>query len=167
MEMWLEGRSREIQHLSRDRELLPLTEQLLKLPRNAEIIRNSKALKELRELYRYHMDNMNAKGFFIIAPDRISMGSMRDNNIGTINLIAEQKKELMDRIFAGETIFVPPIYSDVPLKNKSGKMIKKAATMFFATPLYNSSKQVIAVLTLRFDPIVEFGRITQVGSMGL
>jgi len=166
MEMWLEGRSREIQHLSRDRELLPLTEQLLKLPRDAKTIQQSTTLKELRRLYQYHMDNMNAKGFFIIAPDRISMGSLRDTNIGTLNLIADQKKQLMDRVFAGETIFVPPIYSDVPLKNASGKMIKRAATMFFATPLYNSAKEVIAVLTLRFDPVIEFGRITQVGSMG-
>ncbi|MFK5894801.1 MAG: PAS domain S-box protein, partial [Pseudomonadota bacterium] len=166
MEMWLESRSREIQHLARDRDLLPLTQQLLNLPRNAQVIRSSNVLKELRSLYQYHMGNMNAKGFFIIAPDRISIGSRRDANIGTQNLISQQKKELMDRAFAGETIFIPPIYSDVPLRDASGQIVKKAATMFFATPLLNKSGKVIAVLTLRFDPVTEFGRITQLGAIG-
>ncbi|MCU7834081.1 MAG: PAS domain S-box protein [gamma proteobacterium symbiont of Taylorina sp.] len=166
MLMWLKSRTREIQHLAHDRNLLPLTEQLLDLPRDAKVIRQSMVLKELRNLYQYHMDEMNAKGFFIIAPDRISVASRRDTNIGSRNLIAEQKKELMDRAFSGETVFIPPIFSDVPLKDSSGRMVKRAATMFFAAPLYNTSDKVIAVVTLRFDPVMEFGRITRVGGMG-
>ena len=69
LEMWLENRSREVQHLAYDRELLPLTEQLLALPRDANAIRNSQILEKIRALYRYYMGEIDARGFFIIAPD--------------------------------------------------------------------------------------------------
>jgi len=166
LDMWLEGRTREIQNLAHDRELLPLTEQLLALPHDAGEISNNPLLERLRALYRYYMGEMNARGFFIIAPDHISIGSMRDANIGTRNLIAEQQPELITRAFSGETVFIPPIYSDVPLKDASGHMVERAATMFFATPLQDSSGTVIAVLTLRFDPASEFHRMTLVGQVG-
>jgi PAS domain S-box-containing protein len=166
LDMWLENRTREIQHLAQDRDLLPLTQQLLALPRDADTIRNSQVLERMRTLYRYYMDEMNAEGFFIIAPDYISIGSMRDANIGTRNLIADQLSQLMKRAFTGETVFIPPIYSDVPLKDASGRVLERTATMFFATPLYDPSGTVVAVLTLRFDPVSEFARMTHVGQVG-
>jgi PAS domain S-box-containing protein len=166
MGMWLESRSREITYLTRDRELLPLIQQLLALPRDAEVIRDSQVLKRMRALYRYHTDEMNAEGFFIIARDHISIGSLRNSNIGTRNLIAEQQPELMQRAFSGEAVFIPPIYSDVPLMNASGRIEEKAATMFFASPVYDSNRAVIAVLALRFDPVSEFDRMTHVGQLG-
>jgi len=164
--MWLESHFREIQHVANDRDLLPLVQKLLALPRESEAILGSEALKQARALYDYHMSKVDAKGFFLIAPDRMSIGSMRDTNIGTRNLIAEQQPELMDRAFAGETVFIPPINSDVPLENASGRRVENAATMFFATPVRDPSRQVIAVLTLRFDPAGDFGRITRVARVG-
>ncbi|MBW1749632.1 MAG: transporter substrate-binding domain-containing protein, partial [Deltaproteobacteria bacterium] len=83
MEMWLENRSREIKHLANDRELLPLTLRLLALSRDSETILSSKELAQVRALYQQHMDEMDARGFFIIAPDHVSIGSMRDSNVGT------------------------------------------------------------------------------------
>ena len=50
-------------------------------------------------------------GFFIIKPDHISIASKRDINVGSVNVIAIHNPELLDQVFRGETIFVPPITS--------------------------------------------------------
>ena len=157
---------REIKHLANDREFFELTRQLLALPRDKETIINSWQLQSVRALYQDYTREMGAKGFFIIAPDHTSIGSMRDANIGTRNLIAEQQPVLLERAFSGTTVFIPPNYSDVPLEDKSGLPVQRAATMFFAAPLSDEFGRVIAVLTLRFDPLDDFSRITRVGRMG-
>ena len=166
MMMWQKSRMQEIKHLARDREFLPLVRQLLVLPRDKERIINSSELGQVRDFYQDYSREMGAKGFFIITPDYTSIGSMRDANIGTPNLIAEQQPTLLDRAFSGTTVFIPPTYSDVPLEDKSGGLVQRTATMFFASPLRDEFGQIVAVLTLRFDPSDDLNRITRVGNMG-
>jgi PAS domain S-box-containing protein len=123
-------------------------------------------MTRLRTLLQPHLDSMNARGIFIIAPDRFSIASMRDANLGTRNLIAQQRSKLMDRAFAGETVFIPPIVSDVPLRDQHGQMVQHAPTMFFATPLRDANGGVVAVFTVRFEPAFELTRITETGRPG-
>jgi PAS domain S-box-containing protein len=72
----------------------------------------------------------------------------------------------MDRAFAGETVFIPPIVSDVPLREQDGQMVQQASTMFLATPLQNDNGETIAVLAVRFEPAYELTRITETGRPG-
>ena len=166
LEMWLESRTREIQYVAGDRALVPVVKRLLALPRDALTISSSEAQGQMRDIYSYYVSKMDVRGFFIIAPDRMSVGSSRDSNIGKINFIAERYPALLNRAFGGETVFVPPIYSDVALKDAEGQMVEKLSTMFLATPVRDSTNSVIAVLTLRFDPANEFGWITAKAQMG-
>ncbi len=91
---------------------------------------------------------------------------MRDKNIGTENLINKQRKIFLDRVFAGQSLFIPTIYSDVPLYGKSGKLEYNLPTIFIATPLRNEFGEVMAVLTIRLDPFKDFNRITRLGRIG-
>jgi polar amino acid transport system substrate-binding protein len=135
-------------------------------PRNPQSLITDPAMTRLRTLLQPHLDSMNARGIFIIAPDRFSIASMRDANLGTRNLIAQQRSKLMDRAFAGETVFIPPIVSDVPLRDQHGQMVQHAPTMFFATPLRDANGGVVAVFTVRFEPAFELTRITETGRPG-
>ena len=166
LEMWLESRANEAHHVVDDHKLSPIVEALLALPHTPDAILKSHALSESRKLYHYHNEEIGALGYFIIAPDGISLASSRDGNTGTKNLIVEQQPELMKRVFAGESLFVPPIYSDVALKDATGRLVERAATMFFATPVRNSEGEVIAAFTLRFDPVENFSRISLPGRVG-
>jgi PAS domain S-box-containing protein len=166
LDMWSESRANDAHHVVDDGRVLPLVEELLALPRNAEALLRSDALRKLREIYRYHNQRIDAKGFFIISPDGIILASSRDSNMGSRNLIAEQKPELMARVFAGESVFVPPIFSDVALKDASGRLVAKAATIFFAEPVHDASGKVIAALTLRFDPVENLSSVTRTGRVG-
>ena len=81
------------------------------------------ALKAIREYMRPELQLYNDQGFFLISKAGVSLASMRDNNIGTRNLISKQYPELLQRAFLGEVVFVPPLTSDVDLGllSKSGK----------------------------------------------
>lgn len=112
------------------------------------------------------MSQHEYEGFFIISPDRVSIASMRDTNIDTENIINQQRKPYLDRAFMGEKVFIPTISSDVPLKTNSGKLQNKQPTIFIASPIIDATGTIIAVLTLRLNPLLHFTRITELGRIG-
>ena len=93
-------------------------------------------------------------GFFIIAPDFTNIGSMQDANMGRRNLIAEHHPDLLRKAFSGQTVFIPPIFSDAP------------PTMFVATPVRDENGAVSAVMTLLYDPYEDLTQVCQAGRLG-
>ena len=163
---WLAGRRELVINLAHEPGVLEAATALLTAPRDPLALRTDPAMKRLRTLLQPRLERINAEGIFIIAPDRVSVASMRDANLGTLNLIAEQRSDLMDRAFAGETVFIPPVVSDVPMRDRDGRMVQKAPSMFFAIPLRDAKGEVIAVFTVRFNPALELTRITETGRPG-
>jgi hypothetical protein len=126
----------------------------------------SKILMELRAFFRRHRDRERLTGFFIISPDFTNIASMRNSNIGSKNLIANQALDLLNRAFRGETVMVPPIWSDVRLSTSSESKSTSSPNMFFAAPIKNKQGNVIAVVTQRVDPARDFTRLIQLGRLG-
>ncbi len=160
--IWIEDQKNYLRQLSRDPELIFLVYQHIEVSRTPQELLRSQSLKSLRIFFDTKRDLLDDIGFFIITPDNINIGSMRDANIGVTNLIAKQRPDLLQKAFNGETVFVLPIHSDVPLQHQS---TKKPPTMFFAAPIKSKDK-VLAVLTLRIVPSHDFTRLTQVRRIG-
>ncbi len=163
---WASVEMSELDKISRDPRLIKMTEELLKVPRNREDLIKSKPQQELRQFFREKSHLNKTKGFFIISPDYINLGSMRNTNIGWKNLIYEQRPELLKKAFNGKVVFILPVMSDVKLKTRKGEFMEKVATMFIAAPIFNKKGEVIAVLTLRSDPQMDFTRICMAGRFG-
>ncbi|MDJ0862868.1 MAG: transporter substrate-binding domain-containing protein, partial [Gammaproteobacteria bacterium] len=163
---WTEGRRLQIHSIARNPEVRKLTERIMKIPADAQSLSQSRPLAALREFFGRYREQVGDIGFFIIGPEGTSIGSMRDANLGTENLIARQRPDLLDRVFKGETVLVPPIHSDVTLTDETGEMRAQAPTMFMAAPVLDDQGNVLAALTLRFDPLEDFSRITQQGRAG-
>lgn len=163
---WLKSETRYIDRIANDPELLMHVEELLKVKRTSGELKNSLALAKVREWFDRHSKGRETQGFFIIAPDKVSIGSKRDKNLGTLNLISKIRGERLSLAFDGETQLIPPIPSDVQIKSKSGLSQVVEPTMFLAAPIFNQDKVVIAVLTLRYDPVEDFTRIAQLGQVG-
>ena len=160
IELWLSERISFIGKLGHDPKLARITKDLLTIQPSAESLLVSKELRRARSFFKDDRDIFPNIGFFIINPDYISIGSMRNTNVGIRNLIAEQYPERLKKAFQGEVAFVPPISSDVhltktPLRDKA----RKSPTMFFMGPIYDFDGKVIAVFTLRVDPWTDFSRI--------
>ena len=123
---------------------------------------NSDALAAVRNTLALSEADLGL-GFFIIDRNGVSIGSARDTNIGTRNLIAEQKPDLLNQVFAGEPVFVPPISSDVAIGQQS---VESTMSLFIAVPVRNAHGDVIAALTKRLDPAEGFSRVLQFSRVG-
>ena len=160
LNFWMEKRLSSLKLLGRDPELATLAKRLLAVNPDRESLLASDALRDVRGFFKNNKDVFANIGFFIINADDISIGSMRDANVGTPNLISLQRPDLLRRAFAGEVLFVPPIESDVPLgKEDPADKTRNPSTKFFMGPIRGPSGQSIAVMTLRVDPTQDFSQL--------
>lgn len=159
-DMWLEERTALMRRLGKDPQLVAVTRRLLEVPPDRQSLLASGALADARAFFRASPDIFRHIGFFIINPDRISIGSMRDANLGTRNLIADQYPELVERAFQGEAGFIPPMTSDVPLAG-GGSRDGHPPTIFFISPVQDVDGKILAVMTLRIDPVRDLAKLTR------
>jgi PAS domain S-box-containing protein len=153
LDLWLVERKSYMKQLGRNPELVALTKRLLRVAPEKNILLASTELRDMRSFFKNNSDIFTNIGFFIINPGHISIGSRRDANVGTLNLISKEHPDLLKRALQGEVGFVPPMESDVQLTTSAGiKENKKPSTMFLIGPIQDENGRVIAVFTLRVDP---------------
>lgn len=166
-QVWLHGHFIDAEIWASDESLIANTELLLQIGKNQQELIHSSAQTEIRKYFLERLKQHDALGIFIISPDNISLASMRDANIGSINLIAKNYPDRLKKVFKGKTQFIPPINSDVSLPDEDGNMISGYPTMFIATPIKNNVGEVLAVLTIRLNPFHDLSSIAQSGQVGL
>jgi polar amino acid transport system substrate-binding protein len=166
LNLWVESQKFQLTRLAEDPHLVSLTERQLSVPRNKVSLFESNDLQELRAFFRRNRDRDRLTDFFVISPDFVNIVSMGNRHVGDKNPIASQALDLLNRAFQGETVMVPPIWSDVALSPSSEVKSGAASTMFFAAPIKNKQGAVIAVIAQRIDPSKDFSRIIQLGRIG-
>ncbi|MDH3976551.1 MAG: ATP-binding protein [Deltaproteobacteria bacterium] len=137
----------------------------LAVGREKEELFVSPALLELRKTFQPILSDHNDLGFFIISPDYINIASKRDESIGTVNLLAG-KEDYLERGFRGKSFVTSPMRTDVPLPDPAGNLSMEEPTMFLGVPVYDGTQRVMALLTVRIDPSLDFTRIFKLGRIG-
>lgn len=166
LNLWADNSFEDLTNMAQRPELVALVETLLDVERNQIALSGSEAQLRLRTYVKQNDQNL-ALGYFVIAPDYTSLASMRDHNIGSENIIAKQKRSILDKVFAGENSFVPPIRSAISsIETGSNKRLMGEATAFFLAPIKNANGDVIAALSMRVDPLRTFSKITRSGRIG-
>lgn len=163
LDTWIAERENFLIQMGRDKELVEITKALLKVNKDENSLSVSSELKVVRDYFKKREKEFGNLGFFIIDKNYISIGSGRDNNLGTKNLIAIQNSKLLQMVFNGEAVFIPPMLSDI--NNKGSKKINEH-TMFFAIPIKDNNNNVIAAMTQRLNVEGKFSEIIQSGRIG-
>lgn len=158
---WVNTELLTLSELGKNPQLINLVEELLTVEKTKSALISSPIQQQLRNFIEDRKGLAGSFGFFVISPDRISIASRRDSNIGTVNLIEQHRPDLIEQVFSGRSVFVPPIRSDIVLGD--GKV---PPTMFFAVPVYNQNQEVIAVLTKRVNFEGAFSTILSAGFIG-
>lgn len=167
LNLWVESHKFQVRQLANDQELIALVQRQLNVARDKDALLKSEALQELRGFFWRRMDLFGqAENFFIISPDFINTASMRDDNIGTKNVIANQALDLINRAFRGVPVMVPPIWSHAALGSSADRKPENKPAMFIAAPVKNSQEKIIAVVAQQIDPSGEFTRLIQLGRIG-
>ncbi|WP_406610105.1 response regulator [Agarivorans sp. JK6] len=131
-----------------------------------ELLLKSPVLTKVRAYLEQRLHFSPTTGFFIIGPNQLNLASMRDTNVGTTNLLAEQAPELLERAWGGEVVLVPPVRSDVDLVEQHNDLNKKPPTMFILSPISDHSGRVVAVFALRLDPRAGFSNAFHASNVG-
>lgn len=155
---WIEYRKRAVMELASNPTLVELTQQLLR----ADIDSRFPTLITLRQFIKPKLDREGDQGFFLISPDHNNIASMRDNNLNRINLIHRQRPGYLEQVFEGQTLFIPTVYSDVPLTDNGNQ---QSLSIFVASPITVNS-EVIAVLAIRISFETVFEHVSAIGRLG-
>jgi len=166
LELWVSGRLDDLTYFAKDPSLGDLSKTLLNEYDSGISSMDSEALQKIRALMSKKMRRRDDLDFFIIAPDRVSVASKQDANIGSENIINQQRKAYLDRVFLGETLFITNVVADIHLKSISVIMPNKQHRIFIATPILDETKNVMAALIIRLNPMTRFSHITQLGRVG-
>ncbi len=148
LQQWLEREKDYLREVGQDQRLLAITQSLLEVPANRNALLFSPELAQTRQFFD-HLNGFSDIGFFIINRQHISIGSMRDTNIGTKNFLVANYPQQIAAAFKGEVVFLPPLRSDVAL---TPTQPNKPLTFFFAAPIVANNGQIIAILTQRLLP---------------
>ncbi len=157
-----------VQRLAREEHVLEVAQELLMLPREQGALLSAPGQKEMRMELHFYLESKFYEGYFIIAPDNISLASSRDANVGTPNLLVRYP-ELLAQAWGGETLLTPIQRSDVPLKRGEQAAASGNETMFVVTPIKDKTGAIIALLTLRINPyttlfpMMEYARLGETG----
>ncbi|MEJ2529445.1 MAG: PAS domain S-box protein, partial [Gammaproteobacteria bacterium] len=164
LELWENDQRLTAQNLAKSLAIRSAAKKLLALPRNQKSLLAADTQRQLRQLMQPVLDHY--RGYFIIAPDHISLASSRDATIGTQNLLNKYPDILAD-IWGGKTRLTPVQRSDVPLTTEVGKQPQPGdETLFVATPIRDDNGKIIALFALRIDPYRSLFTITNKGRLG-
>ncbi|MFT4938808.1 MAG: PAS domain S-box-containing protein [Paraglaciecola sp.] len=165
IESWVSENKNTVNTLVVSGEIISLTEQLLAIERTPKSLSNSPAQEQIRSFIQPTLTWHKKSGFFLISVDHINLASTRDENIGAVNLLTRQPG-IMQKLMSGETVVTLPQSSDVPLMNDDGILTPNYPTMFMGAPIRDQNNKIIAFLTLRIDPSIDFIRVFQRGQLG-
>ena len=97
-------------YLGEDGQLVNAVHGLLHVPTDRKTLESSNELIWVRHFFKTHQKRFGRTGFFIINSDFISIGSMRDENLGTFNLIAKARPDLIKpswkRVLGSEVLVI-------------------------------------------------------------
>ncbi|MDQ6972038.1 MAG: PAS domain S-box protein [Mariprofundaceae bacterium] len=173
LQIWEDEQRMEVESWAKSPELVALTGRLLQAGPDRAALLTSPAQSDLRRLLTAEMQRHAYDGYFLIAPDHVSIASMRDANIGQRNLLSDMRAGasasvdspgILDRAFAGQTILTLPQISDVQLHDAKGLPRQDQTSMFVVAPVRHASGKTIALLCFRIRQDEEFFRI--VAGMG-
>lgn len=165
LQTWFGSWESQIQAIASEPVMQSQVLSLLRKQPTSSILERSTELARIRALMLSYSNRSQSVGFSIIAPNHINIGSVHDSNLAQTNLIAEDRPDLLSKAFAGNIVLVPSIRSDVPIEGVTGSKDFHASS-FVLSPITNRAKEVIAVLALRMEPAIEFGRLTASGRVG-
>jgi PAS domain S-box-containing protein len=167
LNIWVKDQKNILDNIAAAPRIIELaSRQLTRASRDGDL-QASPELADLREIFAEFQLRSGHMGFFVVSPDGMNVASMGDNNLGGINPIQQQRPDLLNRAFQGETVLIPPIPSDIPLEGAAGIAgSTPPPTMFFAAPIRDVNQKIIAVLTMRFDPHGDFSRIILLSRIG-
>jgi signal transduction histidine kinase/CheY-like chemotaxis protein len=134
---------------------------------NTPKIINSEELKAIRQHLIPLCKNHSFTGFTIHNNDGLEIGSHSDETIGTESLISTPEgKRLFQLTGYGNTIVTLPFRIKTPLIDREGTVRQNSPAILVGSPIYNSAKEITAILIFYLRPEAVFTEIFGISQFG-
>ena len=163
LKFWEKSQQHSIEQMGKNVELIAITKQLLSMPSTQDMLAGSPHQSDARAFFRKHDDENKELEFILSSPTQINIAASRHTDIGMRNPIAARRPDLFARALEGRTVFVLPVKPDEASTTEEDA---SKPSLFFAAPVTDEDGSVIAVLTQRLDPAIDFSAILQTDSLG-
>jgi protein-histidine pros-kinase len=130
----------------------------------SSILLKTQELADLRRILGPVCNRHNYAGFVISDAMGLQIGALLDQPVGQKELM--KHSDFIKRSLEGETVVSLPFYSEISIPTIHGQWKEKWPTMFVSAPVRDDSGEVVAVLSFRLRPEIEFSRIMEIGRLG-
>jgi len=144
-------------------EIVQMTRELLAHPRNRQALLAAPSQEKLRSFLAPTLRRRDYRGYFLVAPDNVTLSASRDMEIGERSPFAGSQA-ILDLLKGGQTLITLPVHYEVPLGDEN---VEPTPTIFTVAPIRNFAGEIIAYLVLRIDPWQEFSAIFNRGRIGM
>jgi diguanylate cyclase (GGDEF)-like protein len=171
LKLWTDDELKQIRYATNNEKIKSLTSDLIRLSKTDHQAQHLKAklndiTSALKNLIIHEFSFGYYQSFFIISPQRVTLSSMYHNDIGQENIINLKRKHYLDRVFSGESIFIPTITFESATKQKTTQIVTPLHAIFIAAPIYDQQGNVIAAIAFGINPKENVMRILNLGQIG-
>ena len=124
----------------------------------------SEEMQKLRAQLKPVIQRLDLVGFVVSDTEGVQIGALFDEPIGK-STIAERAVNFQKTLI-GETVISLPFKSEIALPDREGHWKTGLPTMFVSAPIRDQKENVIAVLSFRIRPDLQFSRILEIGRSG-
>lgn len=162
--IWERQNRSQLEELAQDPIIRGATSTLLTLPREKSDYEVNPVLWNLRS----HLKKMQlSRGFIdyaIISKDMVNLAACNNDDILDKNIISIQRPWLLERVYEGNTVFIPPIFIEGGAECHEGNEV----STFIATaaPIMGYDGKISAALVLYFDALKSYQRFIGLGRIG-
>ncbi len=168
LKIWLEKELKNVRFWAQEprvrKLVLDLNEKIAEGEYSKGNLLRTQELKKLRSLLGPVNRNFKHTGFVILDKNGLQIAALLKEPVGQSDLI--HRSGFVKKALEGETVFSLPFKGEVPLPDVSGVFHEEWPTMFVASPIINDDKEIIAVLTFRMRPELDFTRVMEINRPG-
>ncbi|MEH6650068.1 MAG: response regulator [Motiliproteus sp.] len=128
-------------------------------------LQGSSELEAFKSAISNQLNGVGATGYYLISRDGKNLITSADSVTGSPNIIADQAQDELERVLNGESLFIPPIWSDIDMDGNS--IAKDTDPVYLiGAPVYDSEQQIIAALALTFNPHNDLSNLLKAARVG-
>jgi two-component system, sensor histidine kinase and response regulator len=145
-------------------KILNLKKVLNKNNQNTDVLRTSPDMLALREILMPVSREFRHIGFVVIDPEGNQIAALLDEPVGQNKL--SHLSDYVSQAMKGKAIVSLPFKAGVKLPDADNIFKSGQPTMFSAAPVHDDDGNIVAVLSFRINPKLDFTRVMQIARAG-
>ncbi|NTS75519.1 response regulator [Catenovulum sp. SM1970] len=167
---WFDERQLLVSEVAHQTDIEQIAEKLVALGKqNPELLAQSELVTQFNESsVAQAIYYSKAVGYYLVSPEGINLSAKNTSIVGKESIIKRYEPRALERTLIGQTLFVPPVWSDVDRDGDTSEG-DKDPVILMATPVRNQQSKIIAALVFVYEPEGEFSEIfnsTRLGRTG-